>query len=134
MECADWVQMNETEARLLGGGDPPHAFARRALALGPRGILITLGAQGSVAVWRDRDRIEDRAVPAPFEPHPAFPTGCGDVYGATFAYALLCGAPVEKAVALATAVATTKAAHEPQAALARIRSLAAAHLTHCFSA
>jgi len=134
MECADWVQMNETESHLLGGGEPPRDFARRALALGPRGILTTLGAQGSIVVWRERDRIEELVVPAPFEPHPAYSTGCGDVYGATFAYALLSGAPVRKAVALATAVATTKAAHEPHAALAQIRSLAAEHLERCFGA
>jgi len=131
--CADWVQMNETEARLLSGGEAPAAFARRALALGPRGIVVTLGAQGSVAAWRDGDRIEEIAVAAPFEPRPAYPTGCGDVYGATFAYALLSGATLRLAVELATAVATTKAAHEPQAALAHIRSLAAAHLERCIT-
>jgi len=131
--CADWVQMNATEAGLLGGGEAPAAFARRALALGPRGILVTLGSRGSVAAWRAGDAIEEISVPAPFEPHPAYPTGCGDVYGATFAYALLSGAPVRMAVELATAVATTKAAYEPQAALARIRTLAASHLARCLT-
>jgi sugar/nucleoside kinase (ribokinase family) len=132
VRCADWVQMNETEARLLGGGVPPLQFARRVLGLGPQGVLVTLGARGCVAAWRDGEVVRDLIVPAPFEPQPAYPTGCGDVFGAAFAYARLSGAAVRPAIELATAVATTKAAHEPQAALARIRELTALHLQRCF--
>lgn len=134
VSCADWVQMNETEASLLGEGVAVETLADRCLELGPRGVIVTLGARGSVAVWRHGGTVQRARIPAPHRPEPPFPTGCGDVFGASFAYARLCGVAVESALRLATGIASTKACHEPQGALARIRELARAHLEHAFRA
>jgi sugar/nucleoside kinase (ribokinase family) len=122
--CADWVQMNETEALLLGEGIPPERFARETLDLGPQGVLVTLGRHGCLAAWRE-DGLRHLRLPATHHPNPPYPTGCGDVFGATFAYARLQGAPVADAIALANAVASTKACFEPYAELRRIRTHAA---------
>lgn len=130
--CADWVQMNETEAALLGAGEPPERFAARCLELGPRGVFVTLGARGSVAAWREGSGTRRQSFAAPHRPEPPFPTGCGDVFGATFAHARLRGASVESALRLATGVASTKACHEPETALVRLRQLARTHLEACF--
>jgi sugar/nucleoside kinase (ribokinase family) len=127
--CADWVQMNETEARLLGGdGVALDRFATGILERGPRGVLVTLGARGCVAAWRQAAGVRHLQLDAALHPQPAFPTGCGDVFGATFAFAQLSGAAPDEAVRLANAVASTKAAFEPYAELARLRRHAAAHL------
>jgi hypothetical protein len=123
--CADWVQVNETEAHLLGEPRPVEEFADELLALGPRGILVTLGARGSFAAWRDGAAIRRLRLAAPHQPQPAYPTGCGDVFGATFAYAALRGVPVERAVELGTEVASLKAGREPLVALGSLRTWAA---------
>jgi sugar/nucleoside kinase (ribokinase family) len=127
--CADYLQVNQTEAALLAGRDAPAEFARAALDLGPRGVVVTLAGEGAVGAWRD-ERGTRHAVrcPAPVRPEPPYPTGCGDVFGAGFAYARLRGAEFPAAVALATAVASTKACFEPQAEIRRLRTHAARYL------
>lgn len=126
--CADWVQMNETEARLLGGGAAVESFAVSLLDLGPSVVLVTLGAQGVVGAWRTgAGRRSLRLGPVARYARP-FPTGCGDVFGAAFTFARLRGAGVADAMRVANGVAGTKAGLEPQSALHAIRSSAAAHL------
>jgi sugar/nucleoside kinase (ribokinase family) len=119
--CADWVQMNETEADLLGDGSPAEEFAAQVLELGPRGVLITLGARGCLARWREGSGTRTLALEA--EQHPVVPyaTGCGDVFGASFAYALISQASIENAVRLANALASIKACFEPYSELAELR-------------
>jgi len=130
--CADWVQVNETEANLLGAGVSPAAFAARVLGLGPRGVLVTLGARGCYAAWREADgTLRELEQATPHHPHPAYPTGCGDVFGASFGWALLNGASVAGAVEFANGVASTKAGLEPYVELQRIRDHAAEHLARC---
>jgi len=128
LACADWVQMNATEAELLGGGEAAARFASRVLDLGPRGALVTLGPRGCVAVWR-QDGVERHVeLDAAHHPDPPFPTGCGDVFGASFAYACISGLDVAAAVELANAIASTKACFEPCLELRHLRRHAAAHL------
>jgi sugar/nucleoside kinase (ribokinase family) len=130
--CADWVQVNETEANLLGEGVAPAAFASRVLNLGPRGVLVTLGARGCYSAWREEDGTRrELELGTPHHPHPAYPTGCGDVFGASFAVALLHGAPIAAAVEFANGVASTKAGLEPYVELERIRDHAAEHWARC---
>ena len=119
--CADWVQMNEAEARLLGDGRAVPDFARRLLEKGPRGVLVTLGRQGCFAVWRTAEGVRELALDAARHPEPAYPTGCGDVFGASFAYALLEGAATESAIRFANAAAGAKACREPYTELRRLR-------------
>lgn len=126
--CADWVQMNETEARLLGATGAVERFAVSLLDLGPSTVLVTLGGQGVVGAWREgRDRRSLRLGPPARYTQP-FPTGCGDVFGAAFAFARLRGAGVADAMRVANGVAGTKAGLEPLSALHAIRTHAAAHL------
>jgi sugar/nucleoside kinase (ribokinase family) len=102
------------------------------LELGARGALVTLGRRGCLAAWREGDAVRTLELAAPHHPQPPFPTGCGDVFGATFAYAMLSGAAPSDALRLANGVASTKAGLEPFDALRDIRLHAAAHLTACF--
>jgi sugar/nucleoside kinase (ribokinase family) len=126
--CADWVQMNETEAELLGGGEALDPFALGVLTRGPRGVLITLGARGCLATWREGEGVQRLRLDAEHHPQTPYPTGCGDVFGATFAFALRAGAGPANAVRLANAIASTKACYEPNAELFRLREHASAHL------
>jgi sugar/nucleoside kinase (ribokinase family) len=125
--CADWVQMNETEARLLGDDEPLDDFALRLLDLGAQGVLITLGSEGCLGVWQGRAR-RSRRLPAAQRPQRAYPTGCGDVFGASFAYAMLVGAASEAALRFANAAAGAKACREPYGELRRLRTLLAYEL------
>jgi hypothetical protein len=87
VEGATWVQVNEIEAGLLHDGRAaplPHdregALATRVHALGAEGLLITRGARG--ATWLPR---RGPAFEAPAGSEDAIdPTGCGDVFGATW--------------------------------------------------
>ena len=118
---ADWVQMNEAEARLLSDGGDVEEFATALLELGPRGVLVTLGAAGCFGCWRQAGDTHRVAVAAARQPRPAFPTGCGDVFGASFAYAQLEGASPEAAMRFANAAAGAKACREPFGELRRLR-------------
>ncbi len=128
VRCADWVQMNETEARLLGDGAEPEAFAARLLDLGPRVVLVTLAAHGVFACWEEAGVRQSLRLAAAHRWPAPFPTGCGDVFGAAFAYARLAGASTPDSVRIANGVASTKAGIEPYAELTNIRRHAAAHL------
>lgn len=125
--CCDWVQMNEAEARLLSDAERLDDFALRVLDLGPRGVLITLGGRGCLGVWRDGSA-RSLQLPAARRPRRAFPTGCGDVFGAGFTYACLEGAPPEAALRFANAAAAAKACREPYGELLRLRELVAREL------
>ena len=125
---ADWVQMNATEAALLGDEGPVEAFARRVLDLGPRGVLITLGAQGCLGMWHEGGAARTLRLDAASHPEPAYPTGCGDVFGASFAFATLSGAGPEAALRFANAAAGAKACHEPYTELRRLRVHVASEL------
>lgn len=119
--CADWLQMNEVEASLLGDGQDLERFAASILDLGPRGVMITRGGAGCFGCWRESGVVRRLSVPAARRPQPAFPTGCGDVFGAGFTYAVVEGAPAEAALRFANAAAGAKACREPYAELRRLR-------------
>lgn len=126
--CADWVQMNEAEAMLLGDDTALETFARQALELGPRGVLVTLGARGCLGLWRENGSTRALRLEAARHPVTAYPTGCGDVFGASFAFALMRGAAPEAALRFANAAAGTKACYEPYSELRRLRTHVKAEL------
>jgi sugar/nucleoside kinase (ribokinase family) len=138
LRCFDAVQLNEEEFDLLSRewGDP---WLLAAGAVGPelKLILVTLGPRGAAYVagpgfqadpseWpRTRRRV---ATPGPTKsgrvaPAGAAlagdPTGCGDVWGATFFARLLAGDDLEAAMATANGFAARNVEHRGAAGLHR---------------
>ena len=101
--CFDVVQLNEDELRQLG--DDPLAVAAGALGQGCQTLVVTLGSRGAAyftgrPVRTARIPAEEGGTVTPGE--RGDPTGCGDVFGATVAAALLTGASLEDALRLGT--------------------------------
>jgi hypothetical protein len=108
LRCFDMVQVNEDEMHLLAAD--PLAFASTALALGVRAVFVTLGSRGAVyfaspgfddlatlpaaaALASASGPVRTALVPAALtrERNSGDPTGCGDVWGATYFSRLLTG-------------------------------------------
>ena len=127
--CFDGVQMNEEEFALLGHrtGDP---WELAAETLGPelKLITVTLGERGAAYVaapgfepdpdaWRGRRSLPEPGtarsgkVPVTGPARVGDPTGCGDVWGATFYAGLLLGHGLDAAMALANHRAASNVEH-----------------------
>lgn len=113
--CFDVAQLNEEEMTQLG--PDPLAVAAQALAAGCRALCVTLGARG-VAYFEPGPGggavRTARLVATPDEPAPVTggdPTGCGDVFGATAAAALVAGVPLEAALRRAVHMAARNVTH-----------------------
>lgn len=100
LECADLLQVNEAEMSLLA--PDPMALAATAMQAGVRSLVVTLGKRGAVYVVAPGfDRLADlrrepgtgpvRTALVPSEASAGDPTGCGDVFGATYFSRLLAG-------------------------------------------
>jgi len=102
--CADLVQVNEQEMSLMA--PDPMALAATAMREGVQSLVVTLGKRGVVYVLSPGfDRLADLGreeehrtgtvrtalVPAEHVEAPGDPTGCGDVFGATYFSRLLTG-------------------------------------------
>lgn len=125
LRCFDAVQLNETELGLLAGSEDPEAFALTIPDFGPGLVVITLGERGVRFVIREGLPADPLTWPPHPEPGPvrtgviAPPagnvagdyTGCGDVFGAALVASLLGGLPIERALARAQLMATTKIRH-----------------------
>jgi hypothetical protein len=113
--CADLLQVNEQEMSMMA--PDPMALAATAMRAGVQSLLVTLGKRGVVYVLAPGfDRLEDlrrpdhlrtgavrtALVPAERVNSPGDPTGCGDVFGATYFSRLLTGDTF--AVALSAAI------------------------------
>jgi sugar/nucleoside kinase (ribokinase family) len=96
----DYVLPNESQAQLMTGATGIPAAADALLAEGPRGVLVTLGAAGSLVVTPDGSE----QVPA-LKTEVADTTGCGDAYCAGFLTGLLHGQDVPTAARWGTAAA-----------------------------
>ena len=116
MSCFDVVQINEDELALLGAD--PMEVAARALAVGVRMLVVTLGAEGAVYFSTPPfDFFEQRGSPRASAPirttripverllEPGDPTGCGDVFGGTLVGQLVRNVDVDSAIARANAFA-----------------------------
>jgi len=134
LRCFDVVQLNEDELIMLAAkwGDP-WLFAAEAVGPELRLLLVTLGARG-VAYVAGQDFTEDPLQWRPrgfFVPQPTMrrgparsarvaapvtggdgdPTGCGDVWGATFFTRLLTDRQLGSALEAANAAAARNVAH-----------------------
>lgn len=96
----DYVLPNDAQALLMTGAADVESAAADLLAEGLKGVLVTLGAEGSLVVT---EQGQER-VPA-LKVEVSDTTGCGDAYCAGFVTGLLTGRDVIGAARLGTAAA-----------------------------
>ncbi|WP_215455578.1 ribokinase [Streptomyces sp. ATCC 21386] len=112
LAACDPLIVNEHEARVIVGGElagspPPEDWARALLALGPRSVVVTLGAEGALVATAERS-----ARVAAVKVDAVDTTGAGDAFTAALAWRLGAGAEPAEAAAYAArvgAAAVTKA-------------------------
>lgn len=134
LRCFDVVQVNEDELETLAAlwGDPWH-FAAEAVGPELRLLLVTLGARGVAYIaaqdftphpmqWRPRGffvpqpalrrgTARTERVAAPVTGWEGDPTGCGDVWGATFFSHLLATPDLLAAIRAANRAAARNVSH-----------------------
>jgi hypothetical protein len=132
-ECFDLLQVNEDEMSMMA--PDPLALAATAMARGVRCLAVTLGKRGAVYfAAAGFDGIADLRTAPPFgsELRPlrtalvpvehvedaADPTGCGDVWGATYFSRLLAGDKLLDAIAAAHRAAGRNLRHRGATGLA----------------
>ncbi|MDX3262442.1 ribokinase [Streptomyces sp. MI02-2A] len=102
LAACDPLIVNEHEARVIAGGEldgSPEDWAAALLALGPRSVVVTLGAEGAlVATGEAMTRIKSVKVDA------VDTTGAGDAFTAALAWRLGAGSPLPEAAAYAARV------------------------------
>jgi ribokinase len=102
LDACDPLIVNEHEARVIVGtdlGDSPEDWASALLALGPRSVVITLGARGAlVASAEGAVRVPSVKV------ETVDTTGAGDAFTAALAWRLGLGEPLAEAAAYAARV------------------------------
>ncbi|MFF1353735.1 ribokinase [Streptomyces sp. NPDC058297] len=102
LEACDPLIVNEHEARVVLGADitgEPEDWAPALLALGPRSVVITLGAEGALVA----DATGTRRVPS-VKVTAVDTTGAGDAFTAALAWRLGAGESLEHAAAFAARV------------------------------
>ncbi|MFP3986795.1 ribokinase [Streptomyces sp. E11-3] len=116
LAACDPLVVNEHEARfILGGtaGPAPEDWARSLLALGPRSVVVTLGAAGALVADSGTDTVV--RVPSP-RADAVDTTGAGDAFTAALAWRLGRGDDLPVAAAFAVrvgaAAVTRKGAQE----------------------
>lgn len=134
LRCFDVIQVNEDELTTLAAawGDP-WRFAAEAVGPELRLLVVTLGARGAAYVaaqdftpdpmsWRPRGffvpqptvrsgAARSERIAAPVTSAEGDPTGCGDVWGATFFTHLLGHAELDAAIRAAHAAAARNVVH-----------------------
>jgi hypothetical protein len=139
--CFDLLQVNEDELAMIGGD--PMTLAATALANGVRNLNVTLGARGVVyfaapgferasdirpshevrnarAVETQAGTARTQLVPSCVAqvPDGGDPTGCGDVWGATYFSKLIGGAIMSDAMRAALEAAARNVEHRGATGLA----------------
>jgi len=131
--CFDILQVNEDEASMMA--PDPMGLAATAMAAGVQCLVVTLGSRGAVYFAAPNfDRLGDRgsasplgAVTGPVRTAlvPAArmlsgdPTGCGDVWGATYFSRLLTGDNLATAMQAAHLAAARNVEHRGATGLSR---------------
>ncbi|MER0241069.1 ribokinase [Streptomyces sp. HSW2009] len=104
LAACDPLVVNEHEARYVLGaaaGDTPQDWVRGLLALGPRSVVTTLGAQGAVVAEGHADSLHH--LPSP-RVEAVDTTGAGDAFTAALAWRLGRGDDLRRAAAFAVRV------------------------------
>jgi hypothetical protein len=133
-ECFDFLQMNEDEMSMMA--PDPMTLAATALHAGVRSLVVTLGKRGVVYFAApDFEQLRDLRAPRPLGaslgpvrtalvPPPSIvdgggdPTGCGDVWGATYFSRLLAGDKLNDAILAAHRAAARNVEHRGATGLA----------------
>ena len=133
-ECFDFLQMNEDEMSMMA--PDPMTLAATALHAGVKSLVVTLGKRGVVYFAAPEfERFSDLRKPQPLGaslgpvrtalvPPPAVvggggdPTGCGDVWGATYFSRLLAGDKLNDAILAAHRAAARNVEHRGATGLA----------------
>ena len=133
--CFDFIQVNENEMNLMASD--PMALAAIAMASGVSVLNVTLSKRGAVYfAASDFSRLSDlnrssaknSTMPVRTELIPAVatrdgdegdPTGCGDVWGATYFSRLLAGDDIVEAMRHALVAAAKNVDHRGASGLAR---------------
>jgi hypothetical protein len=133
--CFDLLQANEEEIHMMA--PDPMALAATAIHEGARCLVVTLGSRGAVyfapqSFHRLADlrraptkvtgaltgAIRTELIPAERVVGPADPTGCGDVWGATYFSRLLAGDMLGDAIRAAHRAAARNVEHRGATGLA----------------
>jgi hypothetical protein len=132
--CFDVLQVNEDEITAMA--PEPMALAATALAAGTRCLVVTLGSRGAVyfaapdfhdlaagrgtgAIGAATGPVRTALLAAEAAPTAVDPTGCGDVWGATYFSRLLAGEPLEVAMCAAHHAAARNLSHRGATGLSR---------------
>ena len=133
LRCFDAVQVNEDElATLAHAWGDPWRFAAETVGDGPRLLVVTLAERGAAyivapafdddpATWRSgrvlvpqpptRGAVRTQLVAAELHPRAGDPTGCGDVWGASFFCNLLARRGLDGAMRAANRAAARNVEH-----------------------
>jgi hypothetical protein len=131
--CFDLLQTNEEEIHMLA--PDPMALAATAMHEGAQSLVVTLGSRGAVYFaapdfYRladlDRSRapgasvgpIRTELIPAELSVAPVDPTGCGDVWGATYFSRMVAGDMLGDAIRAAHRAAARNVEHRGASGLA----------------
>ena len=129
--CFDLLQANEDELAMMA--PDPMALAATALHAGAKCLAVTLASRGAVYFAPDDfQRLADlrraasgvarpirtELIPAPTVARPLDPTGCGDVWGATYFSRLLAGDMLGEAIRAAHRAAARNVEHRGATGLA----------------
>lgn len=133
--CFDFLQANEDEVTMMA--PDPMALAATATHAGARCLVVTLGSRGavyfaeqgflsiadlhrggSVVVGASPGPLRTELIPAARVDAPLDPTGCGDVWGATYFSRLLAGDMLGDAIRAAHRAAARNVEHRGATGLA----------------
>lgn len=103
--CSDYLQVNSEEFELLSGEIISNNALKQFFEAVDKGYLkalhITLGKRGSYLIYRPKSNIIVRTIKSIEVKKPIDTTGCGDVFGAAYAAAILKGLPDYRAARFA---------------------------------
>jgi ribokinase len=80
MKLADWITLNEQEARALTSADGMRAYAMLSKKLGGKRVVVTLGRKGCVLCWNGKKTLIPSLDLAQFGLKPVSSVGAGDTF------------------------------------------------------